>query len=406
MLPESLIDQWVTQLEQRQENISNFVIATIAERVREIGEMSASDLHKLDMLFRSGADIHKINKEIARLTKLQVRAIENMLTDIARSAYLDAKQLFEYKGKTFIPFEENKPLQRVVRAISRQTAGTYMNLSKSQAFMIRDLQNPKILKATPLSKAYQSVVDEAVQATQSGVIDYHSAMRRTMTQLVDSGIQGTVYESETGRVTHQRLDTAVRRNVLDGVRAVNQGVQDVVGEQFGADGKEITVHECPAPDHEYLQGHQFTNEEYEKLQSDEDFQDVNGRKFRAVRRAIGTLNCRHFTFSIIVGFSTPAHTQEELNAIIKRNHEGYTDAKGKHRTLYECTQVQRRLETKVRKMKDGQIAARTSGDAELARWYQSKVNQYTATYKAFSKQCGLPTFPTKMTVKGYHKISV
>ena len=406
MIPEELIEQWVNTIEKRQQEINTYVITVIANRIREIGDIKWTDAYKLQMLLKSGADLRKIKKEIARLTSIQVRSIDAMLTNIARSAYMDTKELFEYRGKPFIPFEENKPLQRVVRAVAKQTANTYVNLSRSQAFMLRDLQNPKLLKPTPLSKAYQSVVDEAVQAAQSGVIDYHTAMRRTMTQLVDSGIQATEYHAESGRVTHQRLDTAVRRNVLDGVRAINQGVQDEVGKEFGADGKELTAHFCPAPDHEYIQGHQFTNEEYEKLQSDEDFHDVNGTRFRAIRRAIGTLNCRHFAFSIIVGFSTPAHTDEELRDIIKKNHEGYTDAKGKHRTMYECTQVQRRMELNVRKMKEGQIAARASGDAELARWYQAKVNKGTAQYNAFSKDCGLQPLPTKMTVKGYHKIAV
>ena len=76
-----------------------------------------------------------------------------------------------------------------------------------------------------------------------------------------------------------------------------------------ADGKEITVHANPAQDHQFVQGHQFTNEEYEKLQGEDDvsFKDVQGRRYEHFDRHIGTLNCRHFTYSIIIGFYDTLH---------------------------------------------------------------------------------------------------
>ena len=227
-----------------------------------------------------------------------------------------------------------------------------------------------------------------------------------MKELVDSGIRHVEYTSENGKFTTQRLDSAVRRNVLDGVRAINQGVQDLVGEQYGSDGKEITVHDNPAPDHEDIQGHLFTNEEFEKLQSEMDFQDVNGRKYEAIRRAIGTWNCRHFTFSIIVGFSTPVHTQAELDEIIRKNHTGYTMKNGKHLTMYECTQQQRLYERNIRKNKEGVMMAREAGDAELARQYQLKVDKLTLQYRRFSQSCGLPVMDMKKSVPGFRRVAV
>ena len=93
------------------------------------------------------------------------------------------------------------------------------------------------------------------------------------------------------------------------------------------------------------------------------------------------------------------------DAIIKKNHEGYTDKDGKHRTLYECTQVQRRLETKIRKMKDGQIASKTAGNMDMAREYQRKIDKYSAQYRLFSKRAGLPEMKQKLTVSGYRRIN-
>lgn len=406
MLSEDALDNLMKPIVDRQEEINVYVITKIAERINKIGQVNSSDLDKLVQLRNVGADVRLINQELARLTHLQVADIKKMIKAVARTGYLEAKPFYDYRHKSFIPFEKNKYLQREVEAIARQTAGTYINLSKAQAFMLRDLKNPKRLIPTPLAKAYQSVVDEAIQASQTGVIDYHTAMRRTLTQLADSGLRRVTYNTETGRRFTQRMDTAVRRNLLDGIRAINQKVQDITGEEYGADGVEISVHQNPAPDHAEMQGHQYTKKQFERMQDAQDFEDVQGRKYKGFERAVGTLNCRHFAWNIIVGYAQQNYTDTQLKEILRKNEKGYTTPDGKHFTGYECTQYQRQLETKIRYAKDGQIAARAAGDTQLAQKYQAKINKYTSEYKQFSKASGLSEQPTRMSVSGYHKIKV
>ena len=407
MLSQDAIDNLVQPIVTRQQKINEYVITIICQRIKEIGRLLPSDLHRLERLLKMGADVKKINEEISLQTGLQVRDIKKLIKTVAFDGYVDAKPYYDYRHKPFIPFAKNIPLQRIVNAVANETADTYLNMSKSQAFMIRDLANPKVLKPTSISNTYQTIIDEAIQSVQSGVVDYNTAMRRSIEQLVDSGIRYVTFNTESGRIYSQRLDTAVRRNVLDGVRMVNQAVQDEVGKQFGADGKEITVHMNPAPDHQYVQGHQFSNEEYEKLQGEEDvtFKDVQGRLYDHFDRHIGTCNCRHFTYSIIIGYANPNFTDKQLAKILADNDRGYTLPNGKHLTMYECTQYQRKLETQVRYAKDGQIASLAAGNDELAKKYQTKVNNLTKEYNQFSKACGLSPKPVKMRVSGYKKIS-
>ena len=242
MLSEKAIDKLIEPLVNRQEALNNYIVTLIARRIKEIGALLPSDVLKLQQLLKSGGDVRKINKEIARITGLQEKEIKNIIKTVAEDAYIDAKPYYDYRQKSYIPFEENVELQKIIKSIQKQTVDTYVNLAKAQAFMIRDLRNPNVLKPTKFAKTYYSVIDEAVQATQQGTIDYNTAMRRTIEQLADSGIRSVTYDTPTGRRYTQRLDTAVRRNILDGIRAINQGVQDEIGKQFGADGKEITVH--------------------------------------------------------------------------------------------------------------------------------------------------------------------
>lgn len=407
MLSEDAIEKLAQPIVKRQQDINNYVISLICKRINEIGRLLPSDVYKLERLLKMGGDVRKINIEIARQTVYQVQDIKKLIKTVALDSYEDTKPYYDYRHKSFIPFLKNEPLQKVVNAVANETANTYLNLSRSTAFMIRDLKNPKLLKPTSLSETYQSIIDEAVQASQSAVIDYNTAMRRSIQQLADSGIRNVVYYPESGRTYTQRLDTAVKRNILDGVRAVNQAVQDETGKQYGADGKEITVHANPAPDHQFVQGHQFSNEEYAKLQGDADvtFKDVQGRVYNHFDRHIGTCNCRHFTYSIIIGFANPNYTDAQLAKILADNDRGYTTPTGKHLTMYECTQQQRKLETEIRHLKDGQMAAQQAGNLPLAKEYQSKINKMTNEYNQFSKDCGLSPKRVKMQVAGYKKIS-
>ena len=182
-------------------------------------------------------------------------------------------------------------------------------------------------------------------------------------------------------------------------------MQNIVGEEFGANGIELSVHMNPAPDHAEAQGHQFTNKEFDKMQHGENFKDTKGREYQGFDRAIGTLNCRHFAISIKVGYANQNYSDEELADILKKNEEGYTFPNGKHLTMYECTQYQRQLETKIRYAKDGQITAKASGDMDLAKEYQAKVDRYTKEYMEFSRACGLTPKTQKFAVEGYRKIS-
>ena len=352
MYSEQEIDKLIQPIVDRQIEINTFVITKLAERIQRIGELLPSDVHTLEQLAKTGADVRVINNKLAQLTKLQLTDIKRVIKDVAQNVYQDAKPFYDYRQKPFIPMKENESVQRVIKAIEKQTSGTYKNMAKAQAFMVRDPQNPKVLKPTTVARTYQNTVDKAIQAVTSGVTDYNSTMKDSIEELANSGIKAVSYNTETGKVYTQRMDTAVRRNLMDGITAVQQGVQNEVGKQFGADGVEISVHICPAPDHQFVQGHQFTMKEYAKIASQGTIQvdgsidnsvyddmstklyDVNGKSYNVFRRKIGTCNCHHYSFNIIIGQTSPNYTEEQLKEILKENKQGIK-VDGKHYTKYQ-----------------------------------------------------------------------
>ena len=398
MLNDNAIDMMIQPIIDRQEKINVFVLTSIANKLREIGTLSPSDIKRLKLLVFLGTDIKLMNQELAKLAGLQVRDTKDVIKRVAIDANLDAKPLYDYRHKSFIPYEKNTKLQEYVKAVGKQTSQIFTNISKSKStgFLIRDLKNPTKLKFHSIDDTYKSVVDEAIQSVKSGV-DYRVAMRRTVNQLLDSGVRRISWDSGYT----QRLDTAVRRNVLEGIRAINQLIEDEHGKKIKADGKELSAHINCALDHEPFQGHTFSNEEFEKLQNNEDFTDINNQSFLSVDRVIGQYNCRHIARSVIIGVSKPRFSQEQLQKMIETNHKGYTFPNGKHITMYECTKIQRKMETKIRYAKEEQMTLKKLGDIEGARTARLKVLKYTKELEKFSKDCKLKVQKDRLTVPGY-----
>jgi len=205
-------------------------------------------------------------------------------------------------------------------------------------------------------------------------------------------------------------------NLKAGLRDLHNQQQELIGNEYGADGVEISVHANPAEDHQLAQGRQFTNEQYELLQKDGIATDYTGKEINLHRenkngsqaiafRPISEYNCYHYIFKIILGVNKSNYTEEKLQEIIDKNDKGF-EFEGKHYSMYEGTQLQRRLETEIRKQKDSQILARASDNEELAQYSQNKINQLIDKYKELNEASGLKPKADRLRVSGYHKIKV
>ena len=399
MLNDVDIDNLIQPFVDRQLQLESYVVNTIATRVGEIGTLSKTDVYRLQQLYKIGSDVKNINKQIANVLNIQENQVKKMIKEVAINTYTDAKPFYDYRHKSQIPYEKNKKLQRTVEAVSRQTANTFKNMSNSKAvgFQIRDAKNPTKLKFQSIQATYQSIVDEAIQNVQTGVLDFDTAMRRSLQQLNDSGIRRAYWESGYSR----RIDSTVRMNILGGLRQLNQKVQQQIAEETNADGIELSAHSFSAPDHEPIQGHIFTLENFDKLQNEMAFEDTYGNKFESIRRPIGEWNCKHFTQAVIIAVHKPVWSLADLEELKQANQKGYTMKNGKHLTMYECTQVQRRYETAIRYAKEGYMMARKANNEELMEKYDSRLANLNKQYNQFSKDCGLSKQRKRTHVVGF-----
>lgn len=183
------------------------------------------------------------------------------------------------------------------------------------------------------------------------------------------------------------LEAAVRRSVMGGLGLMQEQITQQNHDDFGCDGWEISAHAASAPDHEPIQGKQYSDAEYTALNN-------------SLVRRIGTLNCGHAAFPIILGVSRPQYTPEELQKFREDNAAGI-DYQGKHYTMYEATQMQRRLERSMRTQKRRILRDEATQDKEKLQINQIRLRRLREEYSRFSKAAGLRTQQERAEVAGF-----
>lgn len=420
MLSDEVIEKLVERLVNRIEQGNEYVLRQIGKSIKKIGTLSPSKAYQLQQILKFGGDYDKIVKQLSKITELNVKDIYKIFEEVAKKDYEFAKQFYDYKDIKYIPYSNNKSLQRQVNALAKITAENYVNLSKTTVlgFGLLDENGRSIFKT--LEKTYDEIIDEAVLNVSQGKESFDSALFRNLKQIGESGLR-VVYPStfigknKDGKKVKKnrtmRLDSAMRMNMQGALRDLHNTMQQQFGEEFKSDGVEISVHSHPAPDHQFVQGKQFSLIEFDKFQNDEDAISYDGIEFPAVseetghdRRAISQYNCYHYTFAIILGISKPNYSNEELQKIIDDNEKGF-EFEDRHYTLYEGTQLQRQLELEIRKAKETQILAKESDNEQLLYNSQTRINQLTHKYKELSDASGLPTKVERMRVEGFSRKS-
>ncbi len=397
MLSEEALEKLSERLVNRIEKLNLFMINKLGNQIVDIGTVMPSQVAEVLQSVKYGNDIDEIMKKIAEITDKNVEDIYEIFEEVAKLNQNYAKQFYEYKKVNFIPYNQNKALQEQVKSIAKTTANEYINMSKTFAYM--RCNSSGIKEFTSISNIYQKVTDEAILSVVQGRDSYQMAMQKAMKEMTSNGLKVVDYSSGYSR----RADSSVRMNMMDGIRRLNRELQKSFGEEFGADGIEISHHKNSAPDHiDTIDGRQFSTNGDVTIKGVKylDYNTVNN----SLERHVGELNCYHFVYYIVLGISRPLYSKEQLEADKKANEDGF-EFEGKHHTMYEGTQLQRQIETKIRQYKDRQIGAKVINDTDEVYHCQEKIGQLTQKYKELSDVSGLPTKIDRLRAEGYKKAS-
>lgn len=394
MITDEQIEEIIFKYTSRQEEFNLSELRIIADRLSKLADFD--NLNTLDRASIMQKDIFEMKSLHKKYVKKQIEAIEDDFWELIFIIYSEAMAYYEY----YTALEANTRLYNAVAETIQDAKTSLEKLLKNPVFVIRDLKNPAVLKAYDFEKTYRSVMNEALSYSNVSKELQDIALKRTETQLFDAGVSYMIDNSSNNAKDAKNANLAVRFNMLDSIKNLINKAQDIMGEQFGANAVELSAHVYPAPDHAPAQGHQFSLEEVDKMQSGMDFEDLQGNKYAGFVRNIGEWNCRHYFTKIKQG-AKPQYSQKELDKILADNERGYTDENGKHRTLYECTQVQRRYEREIRKAKDKYLYGKALNDKNIMANARNRVGKLTTQYKQFSNKCNIPAKLERIKVKDY-----
>lgn len=282
----------------------------------------------------------------------------------------ELKKLFEDAGVTATEYDNEIYRQNGLNPKSLKVSDVQMQLleagfKKTQG----NLSNLTLTTAVSSQTSFINACSLAELKASSGAFTPQQAIADAIRQVAQDGAF-VIYPSGH----RDRLDVAVRRNVMTGIGQTTGQICLANAQELGCDLMEITAHAGARPSHAAWQGQIVSLSGQRGYLSLSDIGYGTGDGFKG-------WNCRHDWYPYFEGSSRmySAKDLEELNA---KNIE-YPD--GSMHTLYEAEQQQRAFERKIRATKRTLAACDEAlnnlSDEELLQKLEKNFSHYSVKLK-------------------------
>lgn len=381
----ALLDALPEELAELFRSLEDTLLDEICSRLKLADQFNEVTVQDIRALRSHGIDLKDIEKAIRKTSGISEKKLQELLDDVVernQKYYTDLIDLTHItQPETLVSIEDTW-------AIYEQTKQTMRNLTRSMGFLV-DAGRTML----PPAKAYQWCCDSAVMQIQSGAISYNQAIKSAVRQLAQSGLKVVDYESGH----RDQIDVAARRAVMTGVNQICAKYTEQSAEYLETPYFEVSAHsgarDKPGPSpwssHKGWQGKVYSIRAWDIYPN---IYEVCG--LGAVDGLEGA-NCRHRRNVWVEGVSERTYTDEQLAHI--DDGLGCT-FEGKTYTAYEATQMQRRVERTIRKLKREKAAYKAAGLTEEEQAVNIRLRRVNAKYTAFSKAAGLPEQRERMKV--------
>lgn len=343
------------------EPIIDELLKDISRRIRKAGAITDTAEYEIYRAQALGESRRAIAQAIARQTEINAEVIDALL---------------DYVVDASARFEDDAYLQQLTEG--------YAEVMKTRT--AEQLQNLWATspdgKTVPLQDAYARALDFAFRQTATGALDLNTAIRRAVGPLARRGLR--TIGQKNGRSVG--IEYACRRYLMDQMGQLDNAIQQQNHDRLGCDGWEISAHAACAPDHEPIQGRQYTDDEFEALNA-------------SLQRQIGRLGCRHVKDPVLIGVDTPVYSEAELAQMAADNEKGVT-YNGKHYTLYAAGQEQATIENAIRRMRRQVLVDEESGSADLQE-HQIRLRVLQSEYSRFCRATGRRTRTERLYTAGF-----
>ena len=396
MLTENQLEMLGDQIAALYQALEQDVIADIARRVKktkrftETAELMAQamketgkspnqiraevmKLIRADKAFQD--EVAKNTKEWKEFVREEIKATEAASKEAGNDIIANAGDMsFNYDMEAWqqagMELTKDSAFTRMVEEMSKATAGTLKNLTRSTGFK-------GVHGTTALKNAYRQYLDKALIKRTTGTFSYDQCVNDCVKELAQSGLRSVDYAS--GR-TYQ-LDTAARM----AIRTANSQLAGQISmhyiEKTDTDLVEVSAHWGARPEHAVWQGKIYSrsgkNKKYPNF-SVCHYGDIDGLK---------GINCRHDFYPFFEGISEPTTWPDEPKP---------KEYRGKMYDYYHATQKQRKMERDIRATKR-EIEAQKAigGDTSLL---EAQKRKQIKEYHNFSNAMGIRAKDNRLRV--------
>lgn len=381
----ALLDALPEELAELYRALENTLLDEICSRLVIADQFNEVTVQDIQALRSHGVDLKSIKEAISKTTGISKQKLNSLLNDVVER---NQKYYTELVDLAHITQPEILVDAAEVAAIRAQTLDTFRNLTASMGFLV---DNGRTM--LPLAKAYQWALDNAVMQVQRGAINYNQAIKTAVKQLADSGLKVVDYESGH----RDQIDVAARRAVMTGVNQICAKYTEQSAQYLETPYFEVSAHagarDKPGPSpwssHKDWQGKVYS------IRAGDIYPNIYEVCGLGAVDGLEGANCRHRRNVWVEGVSERTYTDEQLEHI---DDDLGCEFDGKKYTAYEATQMQRRVEREVRRLKREKSAYKAAGLHEDETAVNIRLRRLNAKYKAFSAATGLPEQRERMKV--------
>ena len=338
MLPPEVLDTLPDAFVALWREVEDSILRDAARRIGKMDALTETANWQLWRYQQTEAVRNNVVKLLARYSGKSERTIRSLLKEAATEAMEREDAIYYHYGLEPTPFEESATLNNLLDAGSRQTNGTWQNLTATTA--------------NTVTGAFERTLDAAWGKVSTGAFDYKTAVKQAVARLADDLPVVPYPRGHTAT-----LEVAARRAVLTGVNQTAGKLQLARMDEMGAEFVETSAHGGARPSHAEWQGRRFHRGGPV---------DYNGRHYPDFEETTGYgtgaglcgWNCRHSFWPCYPDLGDPpTWTGESLRQLNARDIE----YNGKLYTRYEISQMQRARERNVRRCKKRYLAEDAAG---------------------------------------------
>lgn len=359
MLPPNYLDGLESQIANLYAMLEVDIIKEISDRILAVGYANTVVHNDVIIAQQAGILYSNIIQAVAKNTNRTYSEIEKIFNDAGIKTIKNDDKIYKKAGLNPLPINMDINMLQILNASIENTSRNLNNLSGTTA--------------TTSQQGFINVMNNAFLEVSTGVKSYSQSIIDAIDNLSE---QGTTVVYPSGYKAS--LESATRMNIITSVNQTCGKMQLQRANELGWDLMELTAHSGARPSHAEWQG------KIVSLSGKEGYLSLKDIGYGKVDGFKG-INCRHDWNPYYEGSS---RTYSDKTLEKWRNEKVLYD--GKEMSVYEASQVQRKMERQIRTDKKKiiglqQLLTNNSNDLEI-NIIKDKLEQNKNNYNIHNNQ--------------------